>query len=145
MLRRVRREGLSGEQLAALATSRLDDSEPRLADSGARQGNGVKAKIDEIEQQMVGDHYAASRSGPEFQHARTAPAPLDARPARPPLQAPPEPELGGRVVGFIPEPGVASTPTQRLPDVPPLEFIGADSMLSLIHISEPTRLLSISY
>src|SRR5678816_649242 len=33
-----------------------------------------------------------------------------------------------RVVDFIPEPGVASTPTQRLPDVPPLEFIGADSM-----------------
>ena len=85
MLRRVRREGLSGDQLAALASSRLDDSEPRLADSGARQGSGVKAKIDEIEQQMVGDHCAPSRGGPEFQHARTAPAPL-ARPARPPLR-----------------------------------------------------------
>src|SRR5689334_18128101 len=49
MLRRVRREGLSGEQLAALAgSSRLDDSEPRHTDSGVRQDNGgVKAKIDE--------------------------------------------------------------------------------------------------
>src|SRR4051794_13961541 len=37
MLRKVRREGLTGEQLAALGgSSRLDDSEPR-ADSVARQ------------------------------------------------------------------------------------------------------------
>jgi len=118
MLRRVRREGLSGEQLAALASSRLDDSEPRLADSGTRQGSGVKAKIDEIEQQMVGDHYAPSRSGPEFKHARTAPAPL-ARPARPPLPTEPEPELGGRVVDFIAEPPAASATAQRRPDPPP--------------------------
>ena len=55
MLRRVRREGLSPEQLASLGTSsRLDDSEARLPDNQARP-DGVKAKIDEIEQQMVGD------------------------------------------------------------------------------------------
>lgn len=55
MLRRVRREGLSPEQLAALGgSSRLDDSEARLPDNASRP-NGVKAKIDEIEQQMVGD------------------------------------------------------------------------------------------
>ena len=55
MLRRVRREGLSPEQLATLGTSsRLDDSEARLPDNHARP-DGVKAKIDEIEQQMVGD------------------------------------------------------------------------------------------
>ncbi|MBA4176970.1 MAG: hypothetical protein C0505_10495 [Leptothrix sp. (in: Bacteria)] len=55
MLRRVRREGLSPEQLASLGTSsRLDDSEARLPDNSARP-DGVKAKIDEIEQQMVGD------------------------------------------------------------------------------------------
>ena len=58
MLRKVRREGLSGEQLAALGgSSRIDDSEPRIADSRRRQDAGVKAKIDEIEQQMVGDGY----------------------------------------------------------------------------------------
>ncbi len=56
MLRRVRREGLSPEQLAALGgSSRLDDSEARLPDSGAQRPQGVKAKIDEIEQQMVGE------------------------------------------------------------------------------------------
>ena len=56
MLRRVRREGLSPEQLASLGTSsRLDDSEARLPDNPTARPDGVKAKIDEIEQQMVGD------------------------------------------------------------------------------------------
>ena len=55
MLRRVRREGLSPEQLASLGTSsRLDDSEARMVDGGPSSPDGVKAKIDEIEQQMVG-------------------------------------------------------------------------------------------
>ena len=49
MLRKVRREGLSPEQLAALGgSSRLDDSEARMHDSGAKPDSGVKAKIDEI-------------------------------------------------------------------------------------------------
>src|SRR5438105_1282661 len=56
MLRKVRREGLTSEQLAALGgSSRLDDSEAKMAESGAKADQGVKAKIDEIEQQMVGD------------------------------------------------------------------------------------------
>ena len=57
-LRKLRREGLSPEQLAALGgSSKIDDSEVRLVDNsgGARADVGVKAKIDEIEQQMVGD------------------------------------------------------------------------------------------
>ncbi|MFT3664197.1 hypothetical protein [Piscinibacter sp.] len=107
MLRKVRREGLSPEQLAALGgSSKLDDSEGRLsvAESGAKQEAGVKAKIDAIEQQMVGDGFgaapapAAPRRGPEFfnaptqpapmgSNAPTLPAPLDARPMAPP--APP--------------------------------------------------------
>ena len=65
MLRRVRREGLSPEQLAALGgSSRLDDSEAKLPDSnlGMRPDGGVKAKIDAIERQMVGDHNFASTS-----------------------------------------------------------------------------------
>jgi hypothetical protein len=56
VLRRVRRDGLSPEQLAALgSSSRLDDSEPRLTEGFAANPHGVKAKIDEIEQQMVGE------------------------------------------------------------------------------------------
>ena len=55
-LRKLRREGLSPEQLAALGgSSRVDDSEVRLGDGSARNDIGVKAKIDEIEQQMVGE------------------------------------------------------------------------------------------
>jgi hypothetical protein len=56
MLRQVRREGLSPEQLAALGgSSRLDDSEVRQSETMVPRPFGVKAKIDEIEQQMVGD------------------------------------------------------------------------------------------
>jgi hypothetical protein len=56
MLRRVRREGLSPEQLAALGgSSRLDDSEALAPPSAGQRPAAVKAKIDEIEQQMVGD------------------------------------------------------------------------------------------
>lgn len=76
MLRRLRREGLSPEQLAALGgSSRIDDSEVRLADAGARQDVRVKAKIDEIEQQMVGEGIrpSSTRRSPGFYNAPTQP------------------------------------------------------------------------
>src|SRR3954453_9123528 len=55
MLRRIRREGLSGEQAAALTLqpSRLDEVEGRQTQSSP-QNSGIKAKIDAIERQMVG-------------------------------------------------------------------------------------------
>ena len=83
MLRKVRREGLSSEQLAALGSSRID-SEPRGSDTPARQDAGVKAKIDEIEQQMVGDNYAGApqRRTPEFYNAPTQPLPMEFRGSR---------------------------------------------------------------
>ena len=86
MLRKVRREGLSSEQLAALGgSSRLDDSEGRMADSGAKQDAEVKAKIDAIEQQMVGDGYSPAAAAPkrstDFYNAPTMPAPLQGAPA----------------------------------------------------------------
>jgi hypothetical protein len=86
MLRKVRREGLSSEQLAALGgSSKIDDSEGRNEQSGAKAESGVKAKIDEIEQQMVGDTYSGSqRRTPEFYNAPTRPASLDDKaPAKP--------------------------------------------------------------
>ncbi|HEY2186982.1 MAG TPA: STAS domain-containing protein, partial [Caldimonas sp.] len=118
MLRKVRREGLSGEQLAALGgSSRMDDSEPRTAETPARQDAGVKAKIDEIEQQMVGDGYSnTQRRGPEFYNAPTQPAPLDVsklRPAANPSQ------LGGRVSDFVPAPAPAPVPQAPTPAAAP--------------------------
>ncbi|HMO48210.1 MAG TPA: hypothetical protein PKB14_19560 [Rubrivivax sp.] len=107
MLRKVRREGLTPEQLASLGgSSRLDDSEARPSDSApARPDRGVKAKIDEIEQQMVGagSFTPSQRRNTEFFNAPTEPAvlarsglpppsgktplepPNDALPALPPL------------------------------------------------------------
>ena len=107
MLRRVRREGLSSEQLAALGgSSRIDDSEVRPTDSLARADGGVKAKIDQIEQQMVGDGFAGSqRRAPDFYSAPTQPASMDGAPqatASPPAAAAPPARGGGRVSGFMP-------------------------------------------
>ncbi len=79
MLRKMRREGLSSEQLAALGgSSKLEDSETRQPE-GAKGSGGVKAKIDEIEQQMVGDALGKGqppRRAPEFYSAPTQPAAL---------------------------------------------------------------------
>ena len=129
MLRKVRREGLSPEQLAALgSSSRLDDSEARQSESAsARPEGGVKAKIDEIEQQMVGGTFSPSgRRNTGFFNAPTEPAvlarsglpppsggvPLDAQreelPALPPL---PDLDIA---------PVEAQAPVFAAPGLPPL-------------------------
>jgi hypothetical protein len=88
VLRKVRREGLSPEQLAALGgSSRIDDSEARNSEatSTAKQPDGgVKAKIDEIEQQMVGEggfSPSSRRSPPSIHSAPTLPASLAVTPS----------------------------------------------------------------
>jgi hypothetical protein len=111
MLRRVRREGLSAEQLATLGgSSRLDDSDSRPEHSrSARVDGGVKAKIDAIEQQMVGDTAAFASTGrkpPGFFDAPTVPAPL----AR---TAPAAANVAAKA-------GAASADGGRLPALPPL-------------------------
>lgn len=125
MLRKVRREGLSPEQLAALGgSSKLDDSEAKLPDTPQARPDGVKAKIDEIEQQMVGDGFAASTRKPAgFYPSRSdnrslvargappGPLPLlsdeaDKLPALPPLAdidlAPPAAPAKAQVAGGLP-------------------------------------------
>ena len=129
MLRRVRREGLSPEQLATLGTSsRLDDSEVRLPDNQARP-DGVKAKIDEIEQQMVGDagfnstgcgRHAGSYGGP-----MSEPSPLASRAPAPDFvfrSAPPTlmPDIA------LP-PAAAPAPVQMVSGLPPLAPMSAVS------------------
>ena len=72
MLRRIRREGLTPEQLAALgsSSSRMDEVE-RLSDNSKTDSKidpGVKAKIDQIEQQMDGEAFSPT----QLQTARPA-------------------------------------------------------------------------
>ena len=79
---------LTPEQLSALGmSSRLDDSEVRQSDNATRKDAGVKAKIDHIEREMVGDtsHYRTSGRPAGFFDAPTAPAPIgrDASGSRP--------------------------------------------------------------
>jgi hypothetical protein len=80
MLRKVRREGLSPEQLAAMAgTSRIDSENKNEGNPLRQPDSAVKAKIDEIEQQMVGDNsYGAAPPA-----RRAAPAPEPVAPAAP--------------------------------------------------------------
>jgi ABC-type transporter Mla MlaB component len=54
MLRRIRREGLTPEQAAALANANLDEVDARSSRPSLLADAGVKAKIDAIEKQMVG-------------------------------------------------------------------------------------------
>ena len=71
MLRKIRREGLTGEGLAGLeGLSHLDDSEVRTHDSGARADADVKDKIDAIERMMVGES-GASRRGAAVMRSTT--------------------------------------------------------------------------
>ncbi len=118
MLRRVRREGLSPEQLAALGgSSRLDDSEARLPEAQApRPDGGVKAKIDEIEQQMVGDGFVSTRRATGLQ---TAPGRL--RPAAGAGSGRPPP--AGRTLPSLDDalsPGEDPARAGLLPALPPL-------------------------
>ncbi len=154
MLRKIRREGLSPEQLAALGgSSRLDDSEARASEA-AQRPDGVKAKIDEIEQQMVGDGgfspssrgrsnggYDSSRSGAStvgLSSSAPAPAPLGAldfdapspsRPARGDFGTPAPAPLGaGAMIPDIPlPPAAAPAPVQVVSGLPPLAPLSAVS------------------
>ena len=63
MLRRLRREGLTPEQLAAAGaqnSSHINDAERAAADAGREDVMGVKDKIDQIEQQMVKEGFRPS-------------------------------------------------------------------------------------
>ncbi len=142
MLRRIRREGLTPEQLAALASqpSKLGDDE-RISEPNSKIDLGVKAKIDEIEQQMVGESFATTQAVPKqqpgFFDTSTRPVAFSATVASPP------PSDGGRVSEFstpreverlqAPTPPAAVTmgaaipplsdsPPSALPDLPPLDM-----------------------
>ncbi|MFG6488070.1 hypothetical protein ACG04R_15400 [Roseateles sp. BYS78W] len=143
MLRRIRREGLTPEQLAALAASpsRMGDDE-RISEPSSKIDLGVKAKIDEIEQQMVGESFATTQAVPKqqpgFFETSTRPVAFASTSTAPTLDA-----SGGRVSEFstpqevqrlsAPTPPAAVTmgaaipplsdsPPSLLPDLPPLDM-----------------------
>ena len=79
MLRRIRREGLSQEQLAALGSGSSDLDSERMVGKDSRVDLGVKAKIDEIEQQMVGnENFVTTQSSGNASRAFAQTAPLPA-------------------------------------------------------------------
>ncbi len=144
MLRRIRREGLSPEQLAALGSSsvaRSEDSE-RGTESNSRIDLGVKAKIDEIEQQMVGESFATTQavhhpSG--FFETTTRPVAFAPTSETPSLPTPPSgpvsqfmsPREAERLVAPAPPaavkmgsamPPLSEAPPSRLPELPPLDM-----------------------
>jgi len=99
MLRKVRREGLSPEQLAALGGSSKIDSESRAEANAQRTPDtGVKAKIDEIEQQMVGSGFKTSSTRRPVDIAPTEPAPFRQSNTRPP------PVMQGAAAAAAPSP-----------------------------------------
>jgi hypothetical protein len=143
MLRRIRREGLTPEQLAALAASpsKLGDDD-RISEPSSKIDLGVKAKIDEIEQQMVGESFATTQAVPKqqpgffetstrpvaFASTAVTPAAMDAAVGRVSefsslkeakrLSAPTPPAavtMGAAI------PPLSDSPPSRLPDLPPLE------------------------
>jgi len=75
-LRRIRREGLSGDQAAALTmqSSRMDETTEARSTQSSVQSVGIKAKIDAIERQMVGATSQVSAGSAAAKPARTAPA-----------------------------------------------------------------------
>ena len=75
-LRRIRREGLSGDQAQALTmqSSRMDETVEARSTQSSVQSVGIKAKIDAIERQMVGASSGVSAGSPVPKPApRTAP------------------------------------------------------------------------
>jgi len=82
MLRKIRREGLSPDQALLLGSaSNLDpDSRPQ---TGARSDSTVKAKIDEIELQMVGQGMRPAAQPSQAGQLSTVPGPLDLPPTVP--------------------------------------------------------------
>jgi hypothetical protein len=117
MLRKVRREGLSPEQLAALGGSSKLDSESKNDAAARTPDSGVKAKIDEIEQQMVGDGFTASgarrpndmggtRAG-QFRQTTTRPAVLQRDGSATPATVQPTPAARPAAPAASPAPAAA--------------------------------------
>jgi hypothetical protein len=133
MLRKVRREGLTPEQLQALGSSGVDDSEGRQSEgAAAKPDGGVKAKIDEIEKQMeVGSFGPSVRHSTGFSSAPTEPAvlarsglPPPSQPSTLPSSHPPAP---GSVAAQSTTLG-GDAAADQLPPLPPLPDLDREAV-----------------
>jgi ABC-type transporter Mla MlaB component len=109
MLRRIRREGLTPEQAAALANSNLDEVDVRASRPSSLADGAVKAKIDAIEKQMVGVAPLSSRPMP------IRPAPPPPSPAPPNTVTPPHLKVPPPVLTHPIDPE-ATVPLELRPD-----------------------------
>jgi|EP01136_Pigoraptor_vietnamica_P008522 hypothetical protein len=111
MLRKIRREGLPADGLAGLQISDLDDSDQSRSNSVARPDDAaVKAKIDEIEQQMEGEVIARRANPtkpPGFYTASTVQGALDEQAA--PMNEPFN--VDGAAAASPPDAGPVSVPS----------------------------------
>ena len=113
MLRRMRREGLTPEQLAAIgSSSRLDDADLAEVAAGGRAPASVTAKIDDIEREMVGDGSDADPSAPTDQRrdARRVAGPSGSR-----VSPPPAPDSAWQATDPQPLPGASPAPPPAVP------------------------------
>jgi hypothetical protein len=118
MLRKVRREGLTDANVGLLdASSNLDEVDLRGAFVRSDVVE-VKAKIDEIEQQMVGESIGARRS-PSFYNAPTQPAGLGGPSTRSLGTEPPAGPSGPGALDFpAGPPAVVTGPAEPPPPAP---------------------------
>lgn len=128
MLRKIRREGLPADGLAGLAgSSNLDDSDPPRNADHARADAAVKAKIDEIEQQMEGETIARRTTSsmpshpPSFYAAPTVSSALDesASMNQPFAAEAPAPAAEDYSAALAPAPGFAPPPPATQPGALP--------------------------
>ncbi len=131
MLRKLRRQGLTPEQLAALGSSTgMADTEGRLSEADLPPVTGMKAKIDAIEQQMVGQSPPAGGRRPSA--APSAPAVPPQRAHEPAMQVhelrPDDPSLADTVI----EPTLADPPAPaRSPVAAPAPASASDTVRRL--------------
>jgi hypothetical protein len=127
MLRRIRREGLPADGSAMAQGSDLDDSDqPRLGGVARPDDAVVKAKIDEIEQQMEGESIArrtVPSHPPSFYNAPTVQGALDAGAAAPMdepfFDEPPPPQPAPPVPAPPPAAQVSAPPAEARPSTRP--------------------------
>ncbi|WP_019560184.1 MULTISPECIES: STAS domain-containing protein [Caldimonas] len=118
MLRKVRREGLTDANAGLLdASSNLDELDLRGVQARSDVVE-VKAKIDEIEQQMVGEAIGTRRSA-SFYNAPTQPVALDGPSTRSLRAEPAEgPSGAGAFVGVAAEPPAVVVDAAQAPPTP---------------------------